>query len=124
MARQLITIQCVLQDDDTSEVHAYYLDDPHLEWDGRSKLGLDFDALVAAALAAAGEGAEAIRQLELIEDDEERYHWEADVLLDDDDDVQIVLDLAGRAAELEVTCFDDDDEADEHSNKLLEERDG
>jgi len=123
MAPQLITLECV-HDEDRTEVHAYYLDDPRLEWDGRSKLGLDFDALVAAALAAAGEGAESLRQLELIEEDDERFHWQAEVLLDDGEDTQIVLDLAGRAAEREVTCFDDDDEADEFANGLLDARNG
>jgi len=123
VARQLITLESVMRDEAESEVHAWFLEDPRLEWDGRSPLGLDFDAVVAAALAAAGQGAESIRRLELEEDDE-RYFWRAEVLLDDGEDLTVVLDLAGRAAEREVTCFDDDEAADEFADGLLEERDG
>ena len=122
MARRLITLESVLRDEDESEVHAWFLEDPRLEWDGRSPMGVAVDALVAAALAAAGSGAESLQRLELEEDDE-RYHWRAEVLLDDGEDLTVVLDLDGRAAEREVTCFDDDDEADEFANGLLDARD-
>ena len=104
------------------EVHSWRLADPLLSWDGRSPLSVGLGEVVVAALGAGGSRAGAIRRIELEVDGDEHCFFRVEVQVDEDaDEVDVIVDLLGRAAQHAVRRFSDSAAAEAYRSELSSE---